>query len=236
MTNKHIKAQEERIKRLILEIEQVLDKAVPQAVKALRDRRLSPLQAASVIGSLESELVKYGFDDVLKGIDEVYADEIKEIKRNLRNVSAGIAFTGDDIATVQALRNFDVDLVSKNISKHVSDLKGVLMRSYITGTIPEYEELRASTDRGVFRRIDAELNTSVAGLQRTITLSKADEAGIERFLYDGPLDQVTRPFCQKHVGKVYTLEELKGLDNGQGLPVEIYLGGYNCRHRLIPKA
>ena len=54
------------------------------------------------------------------------------------------------------------------------------------------------------------------------------------YLYDGPLDKKTRPFCDEVIGKVYTLAALKSLDNGQGLPVESHRGGYRCRHRLSP--
>ena len=54
------------------------------------------------------------------------------------------------------------------------------------------------------------------------------------YLYDGPEDRKTRPFCQSVIGRAYTLEAIKRLDNGQGLSVEVHRGGYNCRHRWSP--
>lgn len=50
------------------------------------------------------------------------------------------------------------------------------------------------------------------------------------YLYWGPNDLVTRPFCREHVGKVYTRDEIDALDNGQLPNVFLTGGGYNCRH------
>ncbi|SHK67173.1 CdiA C-terminal domain-containing protein [Rhodothermus profundi] len=74
-------------------------------------------------------------------------------------------------------------------------------------------------------------NTALAGLDRIQSFSDAKQAGIQRFRYVGP--PPIRRFCKEHYGKIYTLEEIKKLDNGQGLPVWIYGGGYNCRHRWV---
>jgi hypothetical protein len=60
------------------------------------------------------------------------------------------------------------------------------------------------------------------------------------FVYVGPTDAKNRPFCAIWMGredgvrKAVTLEHMATLDNGQGLPVEDYCGGYNCRHSWAP--
>lgn len=61
----------------------------------------------------------------------------------------------------------------------------------------------------------------------------AIEAGLKKLLYVGPLDEKTRPFCERHTGEVKTLDEWNSLDNGQRNPVGVYRGGYKCRHSLI---
>ena len=53
--------------------------------------------------------------------------------------------------------------------------------------------------------------------------------GCTKFRYDGP-GSGTRDFCGLHKGKIYTIQEILKLNNGQGLPVLIYMGGWNCRH------
>jgi len=38
----------------------------------------------------------------------------------------------------------------------------------------------------------------------------------------------------KHLGNIYHIDEIEKLDNGQGLDVMTYCGGYNCRHMWLP--
>jgi len=74
-------------------------------------------------------------------------------------------------------------------------------------------------------------NTALAGIDRIQFFADARAAGIRRFRYVGP--PPIRKFCKEHYNQVYTWEEIQQLDNGQGLPVWIYCGGYNCRHRWV---
>ena len=63
------------------------------------------------------------------------------------------------------------------------------------------------------------------------------KGGAEKFLYYGPDDEVTRDHCDKHVGKVMTLEEIEEAWSGDwagkidGNPLNVR-GGYNCRHHF----
>ena len=61
----------------------------------------------------------------------------------------------------------------------------------------------------------------------------ADEAGLDRRLYVGPVDSKIRPFCLARVGDIFTVEEIRKMNNGQIPDVLINGGGYNCRHRWI---
>jgi hypothetical protein len=74
-----------------------------------------------------------------------------------------------------------------------------------------------------------EANTALAQFDNNYHTQTAHAAGIDKFLYDGTIYK-SRWFCIKHIGNIYTLEELRNMDNGQGLPVETSLGGFNCVH------
>ena len=63
---------------------------------------------------------------------------------------------------------------------------------------------------------------------------QAEKAGIEKFLYVGPVDDKTRAFCLDLVGNVYTKDELESMDNGQTGMVMTERGGWNCRHQSDP--
>lgn len=78
-------------------------------------------------------------------------------------------------------------------------------------------------------------NTAIAQYDNAYMSEIAQQAGVERYIYDGPVNINTRIFCRRHAGQSYTMAELRAMDNGQGLPVETALGGYNCVHYLTPE-
>lgn len=76
-------------------------------------------------------------------------------------------------------------------------------------------------------------NTSISGFNNTLTIEQAKVAQIESFMWDGPPPmENSHKLCKKNVGKIFTLAQLRVMNNGAALPVEQYLGGYNCRHYL----
>jgi len=79
-----------------------------------------------------------------------------------------------------------------------------------------------------------EINTKSSMFGRSVTAQIAEEAGLSLFLYTGPLDGVTRKFCDPLVDKVVSDSQMRKLNNGQGLPVRTAGGGYNCRHSWSP--
>ena len=62
----------------------------------------------------------------------------------------------------------------------------------------------------------------------------AKEAGVERYKYDGVVNPNSRKFCKINCGKIFSMNEIMSMDNGQGLSVLSSLGGYNCTHFWTP--
>lgn len=88
-----------------------------------------------------------------------------------------------------------------------------------------------------FRQAQAAVDAAVmaAGRRAVVSIALDVEQATDEpmvFVYVGPKDQKNRPFCAKWVGKANV--DPRKLDNGQGLPVEDYCGGYNCRHSWAP--
>jgi hypothetical protein len=56
-----------------------------------------------------------------------------------------------------------------------------------------------------------------------------------QYKYSGPNDKLTRPFCAHllNVDKVYSREQISGMNNGQLPNVFMTGGGWNCRHQWI---
>ena len=79
-----------------------------------------------------------------------------------------------------------------------------------------------------------EVKTRISQYGRTVTAKIADEAGLTNYLYTGPRDGLTRPFCKALINKVVDDKQMSKLRNGQGLAVKTSCGGYNCRHSWSP--
>lgn len=233
MDDKHIKLQEAKIANFVSRVENIVDESIAKIFADLRRGSPTAREAILTINDIDLELERRGIQNELREITELYADEIRAIREDFERIGANVQFGGASRELVNQMINFDETRTTQTLGQYITDTKAALIRSYITGEVPEIETLQSLKGR-TFANIETDLNTSIAGMQRAVANNTAQEAGIEKFEYTGPLDKVTRPFCREHVGKVYTIEKLKTLDNGQGLPVETYLGGYNCRHRLSP--
>lgn len=81
------------------------------------------------------------------------------------------------------------------------------------------------------------VDTSLAGVDRAATVAVGVEVGAEWFLYDGPMDAITRPWCAARVGRRFKLAQIDARENRNDTgpqPVSLFGGGYGCRHRWVP--
>ena len=89
------------------------------------------------------------------------------------------------------------------------------------------------------RYVKQQIHDSLTQFDAAINAKIALDSGAEKFIYLGSNDEVTRGFCQRHVDKVYTIDEMKEIWQGEwagksGSNPFINKGGYNCRHRWRP--
>lgn len=79
-------------------------------------------------------------------------------------------------------------------------------------------------------------DTALSEFSRIAVVSTTPGRADDAFLYEGPIDGLTRPFCVERVGKVFSRAAIDEMDNGQLDNTLITGGGYNCRHTWIPVA
>jgi len=79
-----------------------------------------------------------------------------------------------------------------------------------------------------------EVRTKISQYGRGVTAVAAKAAGLNNYLYTGPKDGITRPFCRQLINLVVSERQMSRLNNGQGLNVITSGGGYNCRHSWSP--
>ncbi len=143
---------------------------------------------------------------------------------------------------LQAIVDGQTAEVAKSFGAAASDIRQLLAVATTTSaqvSIVDLEARIAATMETTLARVRPAVDAAVMGAGRLATVvatqAAADEEGVDFvYLYSGPLDATTRPFCAQHLGKAYTLQALQRLDNGQLSPVQTFAGGYNCRHLLSP--
>lgn len=231
---RQIDATEAQINRFIADLDVFLSRSLSSILDDIRNNPDDAAQAAAQLGGLESTLTQLGLGDKIKGIRDVYGKELGFIRDEFQELSKDIIFTESDAAAIETLIGFDVAQVTTHVGDHVNRLRSQVMRGVLTGQVAEPRQLIEKSGGILANQLATELNTALQGFNRAVTQKKAKELGFTKFIYLGPLDKVTRPFCEPKVGRVFTQQEIDSWDNGQGLPANLYLGGYNCRHQLRP--
>lgn len=212
-----------------------LEKHIPKIAK-LPDGA-DALEAASVLGGLQSGLVQAGLPSVVSGIRTTYMDELSHLATRFDIAGFETSLSSFNSASVKALINNDTKRVTKLLTPYVDDISSTLLRTVISGELPDISALLGGTLDTLESQLNTELNTMISAFSRTATSERAKELDINLFLYLGPEDKLTRDFCLEVLNDtnrgIYTREEIDELDNEQDLPVFIYGGGYNCRHRWV---
>jgi hypothetical protein len=119
---------------------------------------------------------------------------------------------------------FDSVIAGATKRTMLAELKGV-----ITGSYPW------KSGRGLYEwHAGTYVRTMNMRAGRAMVAGQAKEAGLTWYVYIGPADSKTRPFCLDYVGTALDEQEIESLDNGQTGNVLIDGGGYNCRHQWNP--
>lgn len=186
-----------------------------------------------VIASLPEALRQAGLEDLFNKIQDGYADDLEFIEDILKAQKLP-PLADIDRQAIAVIIDADMSVLRGRFQSYNADLAQSLTRNVLTGEAPDFNVLTANMSKRAASNIITEYNTALSGLSSTVNVKKAKELYKDpKMIYRGPLDKLTRPFCQQHTGKIYTIKEIESMDNGQGLPVLEYNGGYNCRHEWV---
>lgn len=104
--------------------------------------------------------------------------------------------------------------------------QGLINRSDMEDLIFQYADGKAHYARVNSRMI-------VSSYNRIGREQVRQSADLKNGLYYGDARDNTRPFCLRCIGRVFTMEQIEAMDNGQLSPVKIYAGGWNCIHSWL---
>lgn len=189
----------------------------PAVVNQLQ--RLTFLGFEDIASTFLNEMADGIYQNTLTG--RPAADLVKELRQKINGVY--IKADQSEIQRLVEIANFgteeqQAEAVKKLHTVYASDRVGRNMRRYANQMVQD-----------ALMQFDA-----------AITVKTAKEAGIDSFEYTGGLVDDSRDWCIRHVGKVYTQDEINELwaenawqGKADGDPM-IVRGGYNCQHHWLP--
>jgi hypothetical protein len=233
------------VQRLRADIERVIERLAAYLREAaaglgteegrLSDSPSNVELASKLAGDLGRVLSDLGYDQAVgRLLDDLEA--ANDLIAGATGDTLGVSYTA---ASQTSLAAFAVGVVDELLAvkgQAADRLREVLLLGLRTHLPLDRELSDLAEALGVTIRQAANLaETSLMAFQREALVSQAEEAGIDLFVYEGPDDGLTRPFCAEHVDRIYTQGDLDAEENGQGLePTSRYLGGFRCRHYLSP--
>jgi len=226
---------ERELARVYRELSRRLATTIEQAAAGSRTAIVQASQAAQLRRDLARAMSEAGYRqlaDVATGdpLDRVVRDVLAT--RRLAGASAQLS-TGARVR-LEALRGLQLEDLLDEGAEAARALWQATTRG-IFGSRPVdriLDDLEDVLD-GSAAEIRTLYDTSVSIYGRQVEALQAGDDADTTFAYLGPADEVTRPFCRKHVGRVYTRAQIDRLDNGQLDNVFLTGGGYNCRHTWI---
>lgn len=229
------------------ESDDLLDDLFGEMAPALDKMRKDLAKAIEALPRNADGTIRDAPDDLLKEIEAqgTYLDALGGILPKVAGTTAPtLGEVGLEVPTVSRRAQMTFAKRAKAAVKDVfgslnSGLSGLLAQAS-TSPIPadKLASMAAQLADQPLAQASTLANTALAGMQREVTAQAAEGlpggADDALYLYLGPVDATTRPFCRKYAGKAMTGKELSKIKNGQKLAVKSYGGGYNCRHSIIP--
>jgi hypothetical protein len=240
MADLSIRATDAELARLRADLERQVERA--RKVLAA-DLERAPRDADGKMKATEyRELVRRSGEEMADVLDKTFGIASKGFRRAS---AAVLDASGDDLAALgiddsltapsQLTLRAQVDGTLDDIAEIAKEGRAEL-RALVADSIRSPINLATALDALVEKlggKVGVALNladTALMGLDRAATTAGAEEAGVEWFALDHPIDQLTRPWCREHAGFRFTVAQLDGLRNTTGPnPARTYCGGYGCR-------
>jgi hypothetical protein len=187
--------------------------------------------------------------ELRQAIQEEYLTEVDRIVREYNQVADEVAamlkeygaFTKLDQSVIAQLQTLTFNGFDDLGQEHLDIIAKQVYESALTGKsfADAVRDVRAVVDQDMKRYATQQVHDSLMQFNRAVNIGIAKDSGAEKFKYYGPGDEATREFCDRHVNKIYTLEEINEIWQGEWAGkidsnAFISAGGYNCRHVFRP--
>lgn len=205
-----------------------------------------------MVDDIEEALYDSGFSDTIAYFQQS-VDRVKELIEGEFDLSAESEMLRDTLnagqVEVEGIASEDIRSASRDISTDIASLIVFLIvagssRSAIEDSLEELIVGNSSKLGVVSHNTNTRFDSVFSAVVRSYAYSIYTLLGFNEFRYEGGLIQDSRPFCVERNGNTYTTEQVKSwadLPQWRGrMPgttketIFFYLGGYRCRHWLVP--
>lgn len=243
----HVKRVEKSVASLQKKIINTMSRLKTTDEGKLLGLRVNLKQSQSVHAKIVS-LYETEFNAKTKAMVEEFEDVLTLVKKGYKDLGAAVRFTSVDRTAMQVLRDgmyqdylaisgssrqkviqamYDQVLGAGTTANLVYQIESALMGS----------EVAVGTGRSLVSLSRLYARDMVMNYNQEVQLYKADEAGMDSFLYVGDIIKTTREFCRRRVGRTYTKQQIESWTfkwAGKSGPALTNRGGYNCRHHWQP--
>ena len=216
-------ALNQSVSSLLETIELTVQSAGPNALAGATDEQLLELLITGGLGEAIDELITQQ-----QRINEAIGKTLSAVDPQFN-----MGLIASDVETLQTQTITDIfdGVVIPTVKTAVRDGLRDLSAAVPLNTVMSNMQTRMKRAQG---RQLTEIKTKISQYGRGLTAVAGAAAGLDLYLYTGPRDGETRPFCKALVNKVVDERQMSKLNNGQGLSVKTSGGGYNCRHSWSP--
>lgn len=205
----------------------------------LRDGQLFNLEWAVQARTQIREAIDARYVVIIDSFVNEYAEIASEAEALLGTFSEFISL---DQGVLQQLQQLTFDGYNALGNEFLEAVSKQIYEATLTGqTFADAVRIvQDSVQSDLTRYARQAVHDGLMDFDRAINMNMALEAGADKFVYIGPDDDVTRPHCDKFVGRTLTADEIKKAWEGswsgkrEGSPF-VVAGGYNCRHHWSPQ-
>lgn len=183
--------------------------------------------------NLTKILKESGYYKAIAGLMDNYATIPGMISERFKLFKYKVNFNRIEKNFISELQNIDISFW-KNIGKKTQDQ---IFQSIYSASIGDLsinqtvQAIRNSIKQTSLKKYAyTYANDSLMQFYRNVNHVTSEQTGWDSYVYVGPVDGKIRPFCARHLNKIYTREEINQMSNGQTGNVFQSGGGYHCRH------
>jgi len=231
LTDRAVSDFELALAQVVRQIERQLRGLVAGVAEGSRTAIIKAAKASRLRNELRNLLTDAGFDNLLDHATDAALDRLAQAALQSevgKDVSAFVASLRPRIDALKALALSDLigqgDLVASALWR--ATVNGVFSARPTDAILRDLIGLIDDTVPHIRTLYDTTVSIYGRQVEQLMTKGEPDEL----FVYLGPLDQVTREWCEERVGKVFSRAEIDEMDNGQLPTPMLTSGGYNCRH------